>query len=159
MQFRSLTVADAELLFHWKNDPVTRVNSSSTAEIPWEEHFKWVLSVILDPNEEIIRMAIFDQVPVGIVRIALRDDEQVEVYYTVSPVWRRQGIGTKMVVDFVAKFIPDMMKVVLPIKQGNIGSERIAYSLGLCKLLNSAHETEAGQPPIIEWVRPTAGDA
>ena len=102
MQFRSLTVADAELLFHWKNDPVTRVNSSSTAEIPWEEHFKWVLSVILDPNEEIIRMAIFDQVPVGIVRIALRDDEQVEVYYTVSPVWRRQGIGTKMVVDFVS---------------------------------------------------------
>lgn len=157
--FRELQIADAELLYHWKNDPETRANSRNTEEVPWESHFRWVSSVIENPGGKILRLAVLNSMPVGLVRTGFHEDGRTEVHYTVSPVFRKRGIGTAMVKRFVSENVLDIMKIVLPIKSGNIGSEKIASSLGLCKLISAPIITEEGQPPLFEWLFPSSGDA
>lgn len=156
---RPFQADDARILFRWKNDPVTRANSGSTAEVPWEGHSKWFSSVLADPGSKVFRIAqLPDGSPVGLVRTGAHGDGRTEVHYTVSPDCRRQGIGKAMVHMFVKEHVPDLSQLVLPIKDGNIGSEKIASSLGLMKLLNGGTETEPGQPRLFDWVLPSTND-
>lgn len=39
---RLATRQDAEQLWKWRNDPVTRAGSRSSAEVPWDDHLRWV---------------------------------------------------------------------------------------------------------------------
>jgi RimJ/RimL family protein N-acetyltransferase len=152
VNLRPFVPADVEVLFFWKNDPVTRANSVNTEEVPWVDHFKWFQGVMADPKGKILRIAEIDGIPVGLVRTGLRDDGTVEVHYTVSPNFRRQGVGTRMVKMFVGIHL-EVSQIVLPIKKGNIGSEKIAVSLGLSRIDASAEVMEEGQPPLYVWAQ------
>jgi RimJ/RimL family protein N-acetyltransferase len=154
LNLRPLTPADAELLFHWKNDPETRKNSGNTGVVAWEGHRNWVTGVVADPKGKVLRIAERNGVPVGLVRTALRDNGDVEVHYTVSPVYRGQGIGKAMVSSFIEFHVPNKTKLVLCIKQGNEKSEKIAQGLDLMPILGSAKITEEGEPPLIDWMLP-----
>ena len=161
---RPFQIADAEMLFHWKNDPVTRANSGHTDVVPWEVHRNWFYGILLDPKGKILRIAEIYGMPVGFVRTAAHDDGRTEVHYTVSPVFRGMGVGKTMVKKFVdhliaTSFIPGVSGLVLPIKQGNERSEKIAASLGLIAHMHTAIIVTEGEPPIIEWAEAEASDA
>jgi RimJ/RimL family protein N-acetyltransferase len=113
---------DAELLFAWRNDPETRVNSVNTDPVSWDGHCNWLRASLQNPDRDLL-IAEVGGVPVGTVRID-RGDE-TELSWTVAPDHRGNGIGKAM----VALACPNG-EVIAQIKPENIASRRIAASTG-----------------------------
>lgn len=87
---RTATEADAELLWRWRNDPVTRAHSRTTAEVALPEHRAW-LEASLRRDDRLLLVASDGSGDVGTVRWD-RDDTGVwEVSITVAP--ERRGAG------------------------------------------------------------------
>ncbi len=97
--FRSVRDEDADLLFAWANDPVTRQQSFSHAEITRAEHEAWFARRQGDPGcHHFILMAREDGAayPAGVLRLQ-RDERHPGVYtvsYSVAPAWRGRGCGS-----------------------------------------------------------------
>lgn len=52
---RPATLQDAEAIWLWRNDPLTRSYSQNTSFIPWEDHVKW-FSEVLDDSGRVVCM-------------------------------------------------------------------------------------------------------
>lgn len=116
---------DSELLFNWRNDPVTRASSITTGEVKWEDHETWFKSALVDPKFRIF-IAELSGTPVGTVRA---EDKRgaTELSWTISPGHRGKGIGRAMVkkaVDFVKGVIS------AKIRNENVSSIKIAVYSG-----------------------------
>lgn len=94
---RRATMADAELLFVWRNDPLTRKNSRNTDEVPWPAHLSW-LADTLKRDDRLLLIGDNGQMPVGTVRFDRHDDYQ-EISWTGSPVLRGHGASKEMAVN------------------------------------------------------------
>lgn len=89
MDIRPATMDDAELLYAWRNDPVTRQNSINPEPVEWAGHVSW-LGKRLSLEAPGLFIAVTSE-PVGTVRI-----DGDEISYTVAPEHRGKGIATKM---------------------------------------------------------------
>ena len=108
---------DAERLFGWRNDPLTRANSHETVPITWDQHVSWLLKSLDDPTRAIF-IAEVEGDPVGTVRID-RETGCCELTWMVSPEHRRQGNGRRMVQQ-AAQLVDGPIRA--RIKVGNISS-------------------------------------
>lgn len=63
-------MADAELLFKWKNDKETIENSITKRGVTMEEHLKWLQNVIDNPNRQLFILDV-DGISVGQLRLDL----------------------------------------------------------------------------------------
>src|SRR5712691_11123998 len=97
---RPVTLADAQLLHAWRNDPATRAGSRSSDTVSLSSHIAWLTKVLASSNY-IIRIAEAGGKPVGVVR-ADKIAEGWELSWTVAPDRRRQGIGPRMVAMFAS---------------------------------------------------------
>jgi RimJ/RimL family protein N-acetyltransferase len=90
MNVRCATQSDAERLFMWRNDPLTRASSRTTSAVGWDEHVAWLTKRLgrLRPDLYIAEVA---GAAVGMVRI-----DGDEVSYTVAPEHRGKGYATQM---------------------------------------------------------------
>lgn len=94
--FRAAELADAKLLHAWRNDPDTRRNSRSESEVPFSDHFDWLMSCLSDKKRRIL-IAVSEGKPIGTIRFDQGDDNLVEMSWTVAPEYRGRGLGKKMV--------------------------------------------------------------
>lgn len=93
---RPATMADADILFEWANDPVTRAYSKSTGAIPREDHDRWMqYNVLYGYPKHLVMIADSDCGRVGVVRFdTLQDDVMsARVSITISPEFRGQKIA------------------------------------------------------------------
>lgn len=132
MKLRPATIEDAQILFDWRNDPLTRESSISTDPVAWDDHVRWLEASLSNPNRELL-VAEIDGVPVGTVRL----DDGVELSWTVAPSQRGKGIGKQMV-SLVER------GSIARIKRSNVASQRIAGAAGFVL-------AEDGE--VQEWVR------
>jgi spore coat polysaccharide biosynthesis predicted glycosyltransferase SpsG len=89
---RLANLQDARTLWQWRNDPVTRDGSRSTAEVPWDDHLRWFAASLDTPS----RMLLVVEDPLGLVgtvRWDLRGQGEWEVSITVSPARRSQSLA------------------------------------------------------------------
>ena len=86
---------DAELLWHWANEPDVRRNSFNSQKIPLVDHLKW-LSGKLDSDDSKIWILEYDGQPAGQIRYDRVNDVTAEVSFTVAKHKRGMGIGTKL---------------------------------------------------------------
>jgi RimJ/RimL family protein N-acetyltransferase len=110
MKLRPATAKDAQALFDWRNDPVTRAMSVSGDPVDWEEHLLWLESALASPVRSILIAE--DGVPHGTVR--LDRDIRTEVSITLAPSARGLGLAApilRLATDgrgpFVARIRPD----------------------------------------------------
>ena len=82
--------SDAERLFIWRNDDITRAMSRSSELVPWASHVEW-LDRRLATAEPGLFIAEIDGVPVGTFRI-----DGDEISYTVAPDYRSRGYAIAM---------------------------------------------------------------
>lgn len=131
MHLRRATLDDAHLLFTWRNNLQTRLQSKNTDEIAWENHLSW-LTQSLAMHSRKIYLAEHKGVLIGTVRSDKNEDGVVELSWTIAPEHRGKGLGKDMVMQFVKQMHPGE-KLMAIIRKGNIPSEKIAEALGLQK--------------------------
>lgn len=92
---RPATLADADDLFAWRNDPETCANSRSTAAVPRSEHDRWMQFHVAQgyPAHIVMIAEDSDFGSVGVVRFdALRSDVmRYEAGITMAPKYRGMG--------------------------------------------------------------------
>ena len=99
---RPATLQDARQLWLWRNDPVTRAGSRSLAEVPWDDHLRWLTACLARTDRMLL--VVEDHVggreAVGTVRWDLlpatggqRADHEWEVSITVAPQRRGQSLA------------------------------------------------------------------
>jgi len=152
LNIRPVTLDDARVLFNWRNDPLTRKNSRTQDEVPWENHVAW-LGKRVRGEVPSCKLYIAEDagVPVGTVR-ADEEGGVVEISYTVAPDHRGKGVGKRMVVQFAQTVLPPGTKLKAEIKKGgNESSEHIAKALGLSPVSERASEDPADPRPLVLW--------
>ncbi len=98
---RPATMADAERLFAWRNDPETRRQCWQTHEVTRESHQRW-LAGTLDDETVFLFIADADGTAVGTGRLDWCV-MGVELSLTVAPEHRGQGIGTAIILALRAE--------------------------------------------------------
>lgn len=117
---RPATMNDAQCLFDWRNDPLTRANSVNSDPVEWSGHVAW-LERRLSRDEPGLFVAVEGDELVGTVRI---DDD--EISYTVSPDHRGRGLATAMLMLAYEAFGQKIAKI----KPENRASIRAAEKAG-----------------------------
>lgn len=127
ISLRPATMADAEMLFSWRNDPTTRRASHDSTPVVFEQHVAWLTATLMNPQRKLF-VAVAGPKPVGTVG-ARRDEDGVwELSWTVAPSCRGKGYGIAMVRSLVSTLEGPLRAEV---KAGNTGSMRIAEAAGL----------------------------
>jgi UDP-2,4-diacetamido-2,4,6-trideoxy-beta-L-altropyranose hydrolase len=139
---RPATFADAALLLAWRNDPQSRLASRNTALVQPEEHTAW-LSRTLASGDRKLMIAESGGKPAGVVR-ADRIAQGWELSWTVAPEARGRGVGSQMLVMFVAGLEG---RLHATIRKDNGASRRMALAAGL------SHRAGSDDPDFEEWVR------
>lgn len=126
LALRMATVADAELLLQWRNDPQTRNASHTQESVSLSEHQQWLTGVLQDKNKKLY-IAEHIHHPVGTVRADLVDGKWL-MSWTVAPFARGQGFAISMVNLAVNKLAAP---VCAEVKEGNLASIRVAEQVGM----------------------------
>lgn len=126
MILRQATEADAQILFEWRNDPLSRKNSRNTEPVPWESHIHWLATSLTNPERDLL-IAECDGEPVGTIRLDYSSTD-CELSWTVAPDRRRQGFAKEMVSLAIRKARVATLKA--EIKFDNEPSQRVARALG-----------------------------
>lgn len=140
MNLRRATLQDAERLFAWRNDPVTRANSRNEAEICWNDHLQWLSRTLA--SKSLLYVAEEDGTPVGTCRI----DQDGEISWTVAPEHRGKGHGREMV-----RLVSESADrpLLAEIKASNSASLKIVQDLGFRQTRDgevTKWESEAPKP-------------
>lgn len=101
ISFRFALESDCELLFNWRNDPVTRANSFNSDIIPFDNHKKWFLNSLNSKNRKIL-IAESEGRAIGTIRFdidSLSLSKQAEVSINIAPEYRHQGYGSQVLKD------------------------------------------------------------
>ncbi|WP_347978096.1 bifunctional UDP-2,4-diacetamido-2,4,6-trideoxy-beta-L-altropyranose hydrolase/GNAT family N-acetyltransferase [Microbacterium sp. ProA8] len=89
---RRASLADARLLFEWKNDEETRRRSRSTEPVSWSPHLEWLTRTV-ESSERRLLIVEHEGQAVGTVRWDHIGPARWEVSITVAPHARGKGIA------------------------------------------------------------------
>jgi RimJ/RimL family protein N-acetyltransferase len=95
---RQARPADAEAVWLWRNDPVTRAVSRDRAEVSWPVHQAWFTDVLADPDRHLL-IGVAGAAPagVGVVRFDRRSaDGRWEVNVNLAPATRGRRLAVPL---------------------------------------------------------------
>ena len=90
VRLRPATLEDAERLFQWRNDSLTRAQSLQQQPVEWQAHLQWLQASLQNPDRQLYiaeSAALAGQeqsLILGTVR-ADRTDGEYELSWTVAP--------------------------------------------------------------------------
>ena len=125
-RLRPATIDDAKILFRWRNDDLTRLQSVNRSEISWDEHRAWVAAKLADESCSLLIAEMGE--PLGTVRLERTCENGLAgtiLSWTVSPLMRGRGVGTAIV-----RAAKPAGLVWAYIKSGNAASRSIALKTG-----------------------------
>ena len=128
IEIRDATINDAQLLFNWANDPVTRQNSFNSKNIGWNEHILWLKKRLNNPA---YRIFIFksNNEPLGVVRFDGIENAIINV--TVAPDHRGKGLGAEIIRMACFRFWESNNSYILAyIHKENVTSQRAFKKAG-----------------------------
>lgn len=126
---------DAEILYQWKNDPVTRANSFCEKEVTWEKHKEW-FSKKLKAEECRLYICRMGNIPVGQIRLDIEKEQKAAVIsYSVDKEFRGKRIGTKMLelAEEKVREKKDLLFLTGEVKKENVASSKCFESRGFEK--------------------------
>jgi len=126
LKLRLITMDDANLLYNWRNDSLTRMQSHFPLIVNWNEHISWLKSTLKNPLRTIY-IAEKSSIPVGTVR-ADKLESSYELSWTVAPHARKQGVAKQMVA-LLANSIQS--PICAEIKKSNKASVSVAEYVGM----------------------------
>lgn len=125
-EFRLATLDDADRLFAWRNDPLTRAASHDDGPLEVQSHLAWLKQTLQAPDRT-LWIVEREGVAVGNVRSDGDEDGRL-LSWTVAPDARGYGFGKRMVIQWVGQLEGRLRAEV---RVGNTASARIAEAAGL----------------------------
>jgi RimJ/RimL family protein N-acetyltransferase len=122
------------LLHTWRNDPVVRSLSRSTAPIPLDMHATWLRSSLASSDRHLLVVETAgDATPTATVRYDLLPSEDAsrerwEVSITVAPDLRGRGLGLAALSSSDAWLVarePEASEIVAYVRRSHLGSLRL----------------------------------
>lgn len=123
---------DAEDIFEWRNNELTRAMSLNSVEIIWEDHKFWYENAINSPNE-IILIGDSNKQSIGVVRFTRSQPERVLVSINLNPNFRGMGLGKLLLgesVKWLEREHGEIKKIFAEIKTENLVSIAMFKSCG-----------------------------
>ena len=131
-----LTAKDvhSEMIWEWRNDPITRQMSINSEKVSWEEHSSWYEKVLLDTRR---KLYIGEErgIPVGVLRFDKCESEKYvyEVSINISPASRGKGFGKKLITNGIRRLLEEVVNCKLiraEVKKDNESSNKLFMSYG-----------------------------
>ena len=137
---RSVQEADLGLLFLWRNDNETRLNSFSSDEIQLDEHKEWLAKTLNDPQHTMyMAVEALVDLPVGVVFFKKQPATgEVEVSINLDPEKRANGLGKLVLRKALVEYSKNNTVVFqAKIKSANIRSQKVFSQCGFAKYSES----------------------
>ena len=132
-------ITDINDIFEWRNHPDIRKNFFNQELLSWEEHEKWFMAKLKDPDTTIY-MAHYRNEKVGAIRFEV-NDSVIKTSLMLNPLFLGKGLGPRVIKLGVEEYIkekkPDM-QIIAEIKKDNIASINAFKRLSLEKIIQSA---------------------
>jgi len=123
---RPASMDDAEVLWLWRNDPVTRRQSRNPDAIAWKDHIRWLGPILADPRR-VLLIAEQNGTGVGMVRFDPLEPGGHEVSISVASEHRGSGIGKAILKAGCAQIRTTAINAF--VQAGNKPSRRMFESL------------------------------
>jgi RimJ/RimL family protein N-acetyltransferase len=123
---------DALLLWHWANDPVTRLMSFSNEPIGWDDHVRWLDRKLAEEGTWLF-IAELDGHPVAQIRFETTGSpDAAEVSVGIDAEARSRGIGTEVIRSGTATVfdLTTIATVVARVRPQNVASIRAFTAAG-----------------------------
>ena len=92
---REVTKSDCKVLLEWRNDKITRQYSLNSDLVSVIEHKEYIQNTITSPNRTLFILE-YNEIPVGAIREDRLEKDELELSYTISPMYRGKKIGQIM---------------------------------------------------------------
>ena len=130
----SAKICHSEMIWEWRNDPITRKMSVNSEKVSWEEHTSWYEKVLLDKCRKLY-VGEEGGIPIGVVRFDKCDDEEYvyEVSINISPTSRRKGFGKQLLTNEIRrvhKEVKNCKFIRAEVKKENEYSNKLFKSCG-----------------------------
>ena len=129
---REVKKSDWKVLLEWRNDKITRQNSFNSDLVSVSEHKEYIKNTINNPNR-ILFILEYNEIPVGTIREDRSEKDDLELSYTISPMYRGKKIGQIMMSLYL---IERKGSFLCEVQEKNIPSIKMIEKLGF-KLLNT----------------------
>jgi len=93
---REVIKSDWKVLLEWRNDKITRQNFFNPDLVSVSEHKKYIKNAINHPNRALFILE-YNEIPVGTIREDRLEKDELELSYTISPMYRGKKIGQIMI--------------------------------------------------------------
>tara|TARA_B100000886_G_C20340682_1_gene456486 strand:- start:181 stop:645 length:465 start_codon:yes stop_codon:yes gene_type:complete len=130
----SAEIRHTEMIWEWRNDPITRKMFVNSEKVSWEKHTLWYEKVLID---KCIKIYIGEEggIPIGLVRFNKRDDEEYvyEVSINISPASRRKGFGKQLLTNGIKRLHKEVKNckfIRAEVKKENKYSNKLFKSCG-----------------------------
>ena len=129
---REVKKSDWKFLLEWRNDKITRQNSNNSDLVSVSEHKKYIKNAIANPNRTLFTLE-YNEIPVGTIREDRLEKDELELSYTISPMYRGKKIGQIMMSLYL---IERKGSFLCEVKEENVPSIKMIEKLGF-KLINT----------------------
>jgi len=129
---REVKKSDWEVLLEWRNDKITRQNFFNSDLVSVSEHKEYIKNTITNPNRTVFILE-YNEIPVGIIREDRLEKDELELSYTISPMYRGKKIGQIMMSLYL---IERKGTFLCEVKEENVPSIKMIEKLDF-KLFNT----------------------
>ena len=135
LEFRNATMADADMLLAWRNDPEVRSVSFNGSIIQPAEHQQWLARSIAMPDRILLMAEDRQGNAIGKIQIDFTSEamNSVTIGIVVGQGHRGRGLGTILIeksTSALFKAERNVQQIVAHVKPGNLASERAFRKAG-----------------------------
>ena len=131
INLRKAEIADANEIFEWRNHPDIRKSSFNQELLSWEEHEKWFMAKLKNPDTTAY-MAYYGEKKVGTIRFESKESV-IKTSVMLNPDFLSKGFGSKVIKLGVEKFIREKRpskSLIAEIKKDNVASAKAFKKAG-----------------------------
>lgn len=153
---RPAELHDAEEIFRWRNDPVTRAQSFTSVMITWPEHLAW-FEKTLQREDRLLLLGVVGKKKIGVLRFDLAQAEEAEININLAPESRGQGYGAALIRAGSRRLFekyPSVRRVYARIKSDNQASLRAFAKAGFLPFAENEYKTLVLHVPEPQAVSP-----
>lgn len=132
LEIRPTEWQDCEIIWKWRNDPITRKYSFNTKFVPFKEHRAWFKDTLKDSRRKILLIEV-DKTPAGVVRFDIDSrNRTAEININIAPEHRGKGLGTLAIKESCNYGFShlNIIKVIAKVKKENTSSTKVFSKAG-----------------------------